>query len=300
MVEATLTKTESKELWQRIEAGMKMKIWFVKKSTEGDREEQLEAFRKYFTLTDIVEADWIYCASVKRVDLAMEGKLATRKPLAVYCWDYYSWAHEGRHHTNEYDWNKYAELLKMAQIVFVPSTAQQKQLRHLLGIDSIVVHSGIKKLNLETSDENFILDPMRYYPEENKTWAEDAAEVLGIPIIHSEHKYSDEEFKKLIATCSFMTCAYREASTGGLTLMEGLSLGKVSLVSNSYYMGAHDYLGPLGCYFQFDDFDHLKRRMEYLWFKRPTIDKRIAEKHLLHYTFDGMAKQIYESLHRYK
>lgn len=276
-----------------------MKLYFINKATEGDKDEQINALGRAFEFTELNQADWIYCASITYTKETIKAKLTTRKPLAVYCWDYYTWAHKGEH-PGAWDWKEYAELLKMADVVFVPSTAQKRKLSLLLDVSAEVIHTGIKHLDLETSDENFILDPMRYYPEENRTWAEEAAEQLGIPIIHTEHQYSDEEFKKLIATCSFMTSAYLEASTGGLTLMEGLSIGKVSLVSNSPYQGASDYLGDLGEYFQYNKFENLLYRMAEMWEKRPTIDRDVALQHLKNYTFEGMAEKIYESLHRYK
>lgn len=275
-----------------------MNVHFVEKFSEGDRDEQLQAMRNHMTFTTPEKADIILCASIEQMNRALSIRNTTRKPLAVYCWDYYKWAHEGvRTGGNAWEWSQYAQMLKEADVVMVPSSGQQLRLKELLGVDAVVVHTGIRTLQSPASDGGFILDPVRYYPEENRTWAEDAAHELSIPIVHSEHQYSESDFKKLIASCSFMICAYREASTGGLTLMEGLSLGKVSLVSNSPYMGARDYVGDLGYYFQYDDFEDLKKQMHMLWTTRPVVGKVERDEHLAKYTFDEMARKIKEALH---
>lgn len=272
-----------------------MKVYFVEKFSEGDRDQQLEAMRQYMEFVPLAEADVIYCASIVMMSQARAAARQVDKPLVVYCWDYYLWAHKGRHYDGS-DWAEYARFLQDADLVIVPSAGQQLRLKELLGIDSVVVCSGILTYEHEVTDGGFILDPVRYYPEENRDWAVEAAKQLGIPLIHSEHQYSQEEFRKLVASCSFMTCAYREASTGGLTLMEGLALGKVSLVSNSPYMGARSYLGDLGRYFQYDDFEDLKAKMLELWRERPTIAKVDVDAHMQAYTFDAMARGLKEAI----
>lgn len=265
-----------------------MKMHFVENKTEGDSQEQLEALKERFSLSEPETADFIYCASIRSMGWA--EVVRGTKPLVVYCWDYYTWAHEGKH-PGEGNWVKYANFLKSADLVIVPSRAQQRLLKELLDLDSHVVRTGIKKREGPVSDNNFILDPVRYYPEENMKWAEEAAKDLGIPLIHSEHSYSAEEFDELIRTCTFMICAYRQASTGGLTLAEGLWLGKPSLVSDSPYMGAVDYLGEYGTYFQFDDFEDLRANMLTLWELRPQVDPIGWYKNEL--SFARMANEIY-------
>lgn len=271
-----------------------MKMYFVEKFSEGDTDRQLVAMRKLFTLTNLEDCDVIYCASISKMNVASAARAESSKPLVTYCWDYYLWAHEGRHHSH--NWSSYAQFLKESDLVLVPSISQQLRLRELLGIEAVVIHTGIPTYELPVSDERFILDPVRYYPEENKTWAEEAAQELGIPIVHSEHQYSQEEFQKLVATCTFLTCTYREASTGGLSLMEGLCLGKPSLVSNSPYMGAKDYLGPFGTYFQYDDFEDLKRKMKAMWDNPKKFDPIETRKYMEQFSYDEMARKMYDAI----
>lgn len=271
-----------------------MKLHFVEQFSEGNTTKQKEALEKVFTLTNPTECDVIFCASIAKMSQAQTIHTQTNKPLVVYCWDYYIWAHEGRHHS--YNWGKYADFLREADLIFVPSTSQQLRLKELLNLNSIVIHTGITTHDTPISDERFILDPVRYYPEENRTWAEDAAKELNIPIVHSEHQYSEADFRKLLATCSFLTCAYREASTGGLSLMEGLYLGKPSLVSNSPYMGAKDYLGKYGTYFQYDDFNDLKAKMKEMWEKPQTFSIEETREYMEQFSYDEMARKMKEAV----
>jgi len=266
-----------------------LKLHFIENFSEGDADRQLVAMKKVFEFTTAEDADFLYLASIFKMDEARQIVINNKKPLVIYCWDYYKWVHD----KGEALWQRYAAFLKRASLILVPSKAQQLRLKELLNLDSVVVKTGIPIYEHEVTDENFILDPVRYYPEENQYWAEEAAKELGIPIIHSEHQYSEEEFKKLVASCTFLTCAYREASTGGLSLMEGAYLGKPSLVSNSPYMGASDYLMDNGYYFQYNDFEDLKKQMKMLWERRPKVD---GKKALVGFDYDTMAQNICEAV----
>jgi glycosyltransferase involved in cell wall biosynthesis len=246
--------------------------------------------KKVFTFSQPEDADVIFCASIVKMNEALSIKSATNKPLVVYCWDYYKWAHEG---ADNYNWKRYADLMKRASLVIVPSSGQKRRLKELLDLDSEVVLTGAPTYEAEATDGGFILDPVRYYPEENRNWAETAAQKLGIPIVHSEHQFTAEEFKKLVASCTFMTSCYREASTGGLTLIEGLYLGKPSLISNSPYQGANDYLGKYAYKFQYDDFDDLVRVMEKMWKERPKFDVKETRAFIETMSYDKMAQGIY-------
>lgn len=273
-----------------------MNLHFVEKFSEGDKDAQLEAMRKYFKLVSAEEADFIYCASIDEMEKANYLTRVHNKPLAIYCWDYYKWAHEGK--APYWDWARYAEFLKKAQIIFVPSAAQQLRLKELLNLDSIVVRTGITTYDLPVTDKGFILDPLRYYEaDENAHWAEQAAKELDIPLVHSEHGYSQEEFRKLVASCTFITSCVREASTGALTLMEGLYLGKPCLVSDSPYMGARSYLGGYGYYFKHDQFDDLIYNMKLLWSIRPP--KLSGREYVKTFTYDRMAKELHANLYSY-
>lgn len=272
-----------------------IKLYFVEKFSEGDKDRQLDAMREYFQFVPLGEAEAIYCASIVTMEQAMSAKHQSGLPVAVYCWDYYLFAHDGRH--KGWDWKLYASFLVTADVVFVPSRAQQRRLKELLNLDSIVVRSGVLTYEHEVTDAGFILDPIRYYPDEQAHWPEKAAKELGIPIIHSEHQYSEEEFRKLVASCTFMTCAVPEASTGGLSLAEGLWLGKKTLVSNSPYNGAKDYLRNYAMYFRYDDYGEFKRKMLFMWNTRIKAGRTSVRYYMERFlSFDAMAKGLHAGI----
>lgn len=238
--------------------------------------------------------DVIFNASVDRMHVAEGWSKQYREiPLINYCWDYYLWAHEGKHSLN---WGKYAEFLKTSSLIMVPSHGQQRRLKELLDLDSVVVRSSIETYDHPVTDGRYVLDPVRWYtPDPQCYWVRDACKELGIPFVHSEHQLSLEEFRARVSNCTLMTCGYEEASTGGLTLMEGLWNGKPSLVSDSPYMGAKDYLGPYGHYFS--DYEDLKAKLKELFFNPPKINVTEARAYMTkNFSHLAMAKTIEEHL----
>jgi hypothetical protein len=269
-----------------------MKICWVDGFSEGNSNDvwkELESLGHTVTATPNEDTEIIFNASIIKMDFAEKWAGHYRKPLVNYCWDYYKWAHDGKHTMN---WSAYARFLGKSALILVPSFGQQRRLQELLGLASEVCECSINTEDREVTDGNYVLDPVRFYPEENERWVVNACEELGIPCIHSEHQYSYEEFQDLVANCTFMTCGFREASTGGLSLMEGLWNGKVSLVSDSPYMGARDYIGDLGYYFKYDDYKDLKRMLKKLWDERPTVSIEEARKYMEYYSHREFAKRL--------
>lgn len=107
------------------------------------------------------------------------------------------------------------------------------------------------------------------------TWSMMACEDLNIPYVRTDHRLDEPQFRKVVSDSNLMVSTYYEASTGGMTLVEGLWNGKRSLVSNSPYMGANEYLGPYGFYFQHDSYDDFKSKLFDLWsnYEQFPVDK---------------------------
>lgn len=271
-----------------------IKLHFVERASEGDTDGQLNAMRGVFELSSAKDCDVIFCASVSKINEAMYAKINHNKPVVTYCWDYYKWTHEGKN--RGYDWGKYVDFMRNCDLVLVPSEGQKRRLKELLDIDSVVCECSINFYDHDISDGNYVLDPVRDYPEENLGWVKRACEELDIPYIHTEHGYTEEEFRALVSNCTFMTCGYREASTGGLSLMEGLYNGKVSLVSDSPYMGASNYIGDYGYYFKYDDFEDLKKQISHLWKSRPTVTIDKARKYCKKFTHKAFAKRLFDNI----
>jgi hypothetical protein len=270
----------------------------INEITEGDKG-WISEWRKSGELTGDVYGDsqFILLGSISQQELAWTALDKYKLPLFVYCWDFYKWAWEGDEKP-EGDWKKYKLLLEKAERVFVPSKAQQLRLKEMLDVESTVIPASVGVYEHQTRDLGYVLDPVRDYPEENKGWVERACFELDIPYHHPNHSLTEAEFRKEVSECSFLTCAYREASTGGLTLLEGMWNGKPSLVSNSPYMGASDYLGKFGYYFQYDSYDDLKRNIAYLWDQRPKISKEVARAYIAsRFTPAVFARKLKEAIH---
>lgn len=271
-----------------------MKICFVENYSETNPDGVIKALiDRGHTITPYMtnDVDVIFNASVVKMDVAISYKSRYDNiPLVNYCWDYYKFAHEGKH---SFNWPRYVEMLRLSDLIMVPSHGQQLRLKELLDLNSVVVRTSIDTYDHKATDERFVLDPVRHYPEENRGWVEKACSELGIKCIHSEHQFSLEEFRKLVSSCTFMTCAYREASTGGLSLMEGLWNGKPSLVSDSPYMGAKDYIGEFGTYFKYDDYEDLKKKIKEMFDNPPKIDVQLSRQYILkNFTPEAMAIAI--------
>jgi hypothetical protein len=124
----------------------------------------------------------------------------------------------------------------------------------------------------EIKDGRYVLGAMRpYVDDKNYGWLKRACQELGIPLVQPNHGLSELEFQKIIAECSFLCTEYHETSTGGLTLLEGYKNGKVSVISNSPYNGAVDYLGDRAVYFD-DTYEDLKRVLKDTWENTPQLD----------------------------
>lgn len=271
-----------------------MRVHFVENFSEGDKDGQLEAMKKVMDLVSLEDCDVIFCASIVKASQALTLKHQTGKPLITYCWDYYKWVHDGKN--EQFNWRMYRNFLKECDLILVPSDGQKLRLKELLNLDSNVCECSFTSYEHDVMDGGYVLDPVRDYPEENLGWVKRACEELGIPYVHTEHGLSQDEFRNVVSNCTFMTCGYREASTGGLTLMEGLYNGKVSLVSNSPYMGAKNYIGGLGYYFQYDDYEDLKIMLARLWGERPNVPAVEARKHLEKFSHDAFAKRLLEEM----
>jgi hypothetical protein len=125
----------------------------------------------------------------------------------------------------------------------------------------------------EIIDGRYILNPVRPYPyDKNFGWLEKACQELNIPLKTPNHKLSEKEFHKIIAECTFMCTEYHETSTGGMTLMEGYNLGKLSVVSDSKYEGVRDYLGDRAIYFNDSSYEDFKRVIKQTWENTPSTD----------------------------
>ena len=273
-----------------------MKIAWIDKFSEADATEvikELEILGVEVVDNPDSSTRFVICGSIMKQDRAAE--LIREYDIIAYCWDFYKWAKEGKH--AYLNWGKYEALLRKCTDVWVPSSSQQLRLSEW-DIPSHIIHTAIKVYDHEVNDKGVIIDPVRWYEHDpNCYWVKDACEELGLPFFHTEHQLSYEDFKVAVHNSRFMTCGYIEASTGGLTLIEGLWNGKPSLVSDSPYMGAKDYLGKFGTYFKHSDFNDLKEKLSMMYHDPPQINVEEAREYIReNFSAKTMARKIKERL----
>ena len=216
-------------------------------------------------------------------------------PMINYNWDVYEWVWthpRGR----SYDWKGYGDLLRDSLEVWCPSESvvlRNKEWYDIPREKSFILKTFVRLFESDSvSDERFVLNPLRQIPDRNHGWFEKACEELNIPYKSSDHSLSEEEFKKVVSTCSFMVCPWYEASTGGLTLIEGYALGKPVLVSSSPYMGAADYFGDRAEYFKEGDYEDFKARIKQLWDDTPVLDPKDCREFVEQYTIESMIDKM--------
>jgi len=197
-------------------------------------------------------------------------------PLFNLTLDFYKtvWSSPNPH---RYDWNLYKKILVEADELWCLSNEVILRMKEE-GVDTqkcklMKLWARFFTYEQQIVDKRYILKTMRPYKyDKNYGWLKRACSELNIPLREPNHKASEKEYQKLLAECSFMCCDYHETSTGGLGLMEGYNLGKLSVISDSPYQGARDYLGDRAIYFNDNDYEDFKRVLKETWDNKPTTD----------------------------
>tara|TARA_Y100000310_G_scaffold343167_1_gene449597 strand:+ start:945 stop:1802 length:858 start_codon:yes stop_codon:yes gene_type:complete len=220
--------------------------------------------------------DFILCTGQAYIQgLEQFHNLYPSIPMINYTWDFYKTVWEK---PNGYDWSKYLDYLHKCVELWCPSTEVVLRLKEE-GIDTskcsiIKTWARFFDYEGEITDKRYILNPLRpYVIDKNFGWLSRACSELQIPLVESNHKLSESQFQKVIAECSFICCEYHEASTGGLTLLEGYRLGKPAVVSDSPYMGACDYFGDKAIYFDDNSYEDFKNTIKRVWENTPRLDR---------------------------
>ena len=232
--------------------------------------------------------------------LKMFHETFPEKPIIIYLWDMYKTIHKPPF---KYDWQAHIDILHKAKEIWCPSNEVIKRVAEE-GVDNskcklIKTWARFFDYDGEIVDKRYILQPLRASTnDKNYGWLKKAAEELNIPVFESKNRLSEEEFQRAIAECSFMCCEYHETSTGGLTLIEGYNLGKVSVVSDSPYEGVRDYLGDKAIYFNDDSYEDFKSVIKETWENTPVPDlqecREFCRNHpSLDDMVDAMVKRLY-------
>tara|TARA_R110002020_G_scaffold211550_5_gene417759 strand:- start:1850 stop:2713 length:864 start_codon:yes stop_codon:yes gene_type:complete len=248
------------------------------------------------------DCDFILCASISQLNkLEYFHNMYPDIPMINYNWDLYEWIWTS---PGGYDWKKYGAFLNKSAEIWCPSdeVVLRTQEYYNCGEKCKVIKTFVRLFDYpeeKIKDKRYIFQPMRYYHEDrNFGWLKKACKELDIRLVESLHKASEEEFKKIIANCSFLVCEYYEASTGGLTLLEGYNLGKPILISDSKYMGGRDYFGDDAIYFKHDSYDNFKHMLLELWNNTEKYTRTLEESKKLtkEYTVEIMVKVMHQRL----
>lgn len=200
--------------------------------------------------------------------ISQQRRVTGRAPLFVYCWDLYEWVLSDKQRGPDY--GPYRKICEQAKEVWVPSQCTADRLKEFWGIEHThVIRTSIPIYERKTEDRAYVLQPLRNLPDKQAGWVEKACEELGITCVSPNHQLPKEEWKETVARCRLIVSGFYEASTGGLSAMEGYYLGKPVLASDSPYCGLRDYLGDRAWYFS--DYEDLKKKLQYLWQHRPPV-----------------------------
>ncbi len=222
-----------------------------------------------------------------------------------YVWDLYPWTEYAVDH----------DYIQNLTELWVPSHEVKLRLNQIYKIDYSKIQviktyvEFFEDENNELTNNGFIFHPVRDLPfDPNYKFCQNICENLDIPYVGSGNKDSDEskpsfeQYKTNVLTCAFLTTEYMEASTGGLTLLEGYYHGKNVLVSDSKYMGADDYFGYRAYYYKDGDIEDYKNKIQMLLekSKEPVTDLEDRKKFCEQYRIDNMVNQIINRLNQLK
>ena len=149
--------------------------------------------------------------------------------------------------------------------------------------------------------EKFVYHPVRKYkPDPNYGFLERACNELGILYSRNTHGLDYMEYKRNILSCAFLVTEYMEASTGGLTLLEGYYHGKQVLLSDSIYQGGRDYFGDRSFYFKDGNYDDFKDKVNFLWNMEDETNLTDRQKFCKQYDIEIIVDEIINRLNSLK
>lgn len=257
-----------------------MKVWIPEMYTEAHRTADRQRALQSSLAAEGVEAtaelevgcDVALCGSIFMIDVLQAKDLKRRGiPTTHLNWDLYPWQLTAEAHEL---WLRYVEEMKGSAAVFVPSEAVRTRTRDLCGgLDTIIMHPPANPWELPKRPRpdrlpapgSYVLNVMRPYCDPNTDAARRVCSDLGVPLVETATATEWDDFRWLVAGARFLVSPYYEASTGGLTLLEGMRHGVRSLIAASPYNGAGDYFGDLARYFRWDNRRDLRETLWGLW-----------------------------------
>lgn len=236
--------------------------------------------------------DLVFAGGLRVYELTRRlRKLHPGLPIVHYNWDLYPFqvnertdprtdrTRRARPTPNATRWAEYVEHLRNdVTEVWVPSSGVIRRTHEYCGphVRCKVVLCNVFLWEFEEAEfgvwtqhlpQQYVVDVMREYTGEPMVGAvARACAAEGIPCVAKNHRMGWEEFKVTVANAALLVSAYNEASTGGLTLLEGYAHGVPVLISDSPMQGANEYFPgdqPNVHRFRAGDEDDLRVMIEY-------------------------------------
>ena len=216
--------------------------------------------------------------------------------LILYNWDVYPWMNY-----KDGPWQRWGELLKSCRDIWHTSEACARRTEEMYGIKKgqvIKTFVPVDQFAGPVGNNNYVLMPMRHYVQDKCFgWAQKACDELEIDLIHPNHNIDKKAYEKIMRYASVILSHYYEASTGGLGIIEGMSLGKPVLINAmSGYNGGKEYAGDYGWYFK--TYEEMKKLLVVLMAAPHPIHGQ--QEFTKNYDIKIMAEKINEALHSYK
>jgi glycosyltransferase involved in cell wall biosynthesis len=197
---------------------------------------------------------------------------------------------------DEYNYDRYGELIKNSVEVWVPSECTKAKLSKWWDIhpDKVkVILSAVPYWNYpDVQDKGYVMCALREIPDHWWGKFEQACEELNIPYLATKHLYTYADYQEAVAHCKFLVSPLYELSTGGLTLVEGYYLGKPCLLSDSPWHGGIDYMHDKATYFDHANFSDFKSKLQEMYTETPQLDIKEC-KEWVKYNFSSR-KMMYE------
>lgn len=277
------------ESHRRPEQGARLAAWF-------------EAERIQMTPGWHPDCEAIFCGSIEKME-AIEDRLGLYPavPTIHYNWDLYDFNLAGTGPQGGL-WAKYLQVLQAATEIWVPSRCTVEATLAATGRDdAVVMPAAVRPFPTSRPGPRagqYILDPMRHYPDEGRADLDRAIERLGIPLVRTENRLHWDHFVGLVNDARFLVSTYRQASTGSLTLLEAHQLGKPVLLTNAPHNGGKDYFGLRARYYQWDAPEDLEEQLVSLWHSTPPLEASECRNWVLdHYGDEQFARRAAARFH---
>lgn len=246
----------------------RMKVWFPEYFTEAHRKpgegdvlvEELCKFGIDCQLSLTGDCSFIFCGTIWRMNVVKAERVRfPHVPTIHYNWDLYPFQVvecSGFKRANPDLWDPYLDELKTCRDIWVPSETVINRTREFVGRDDCtLIKTSVRPWDATklASPRCYAVDVMRKYPDPNRDLAHEHCAAVNVDLIETQNETPWQSFKQTIVNARLLISAHFEASTGGLTLLEGYWHGVPCLLSNSPRHGGSEYFGCRADYFQWDN-----------------------------------------------